>query len=102
MLFLIYFINFKWIDIEKKAEGFQKSGLSKLIGEVLGDVVPKAREAALVIIILFAIIGTEFTSNTSMASIFIPIADAVVILKQINCMSYNILKHLILRNIKKG
>ena len=38
---------------------------------------PKAREPALVIIILFAIIGTEFTSNTSMASIFIPIADAV-------------------------
>jgi len=41
-------------------------------------VVPKARELALIIIVLFAMIGTEFTSNVSMASILLPIADSVV------------------------
>ena len=79
------------MDWKTKAEGFQNSGLSKLVGNVLSDVVPKDREAALVIIILFATIGTEFTSNTSMASIAIPIVDAVVIktiLKQAKFLLY--------------
>ena len=39
--------------------GFQKSGLSVWIGKVLKDVVPKEREWALLIIILFSEFGTE-------------------------------------------
>lgn len=66
------------------AEGFTKSGLSKSIGNVLGKVVPENNLASLILIILFATTGTEFTSNTSMASIFIPIANQLAVDNQID------------------
>ncbi len=45
---------------------------------------PKQKELALLIMLIFTLSCTEFTSNTSTASILIPIADAVARQAQIN------------------
>ncbi|RNA06658.1 solute carrier family 13 member 2, partial [Brachionus plicatilis] len=76
-------INFPWDVILLGggslaiAKGFQESGLSTWIGDILKDVMPEQKGLALLIILLFCGFGTEFTSNTSMASIFIPIANSL-------------------------
>lgn len=44
----------------------------------MANIVPEEREWALLIITVFSMVGTEFTSNTSMASIMLPIADSLV------------------------
>jgi di/tricarboxylate transporter len=41
------------------ANGFQKSGLSKWLAEVLSGVMPKQKELALIVILIFNQIGTE-------------------------------------------
>ena len=77
------FHNFPWDVILLSggslalAYGFEKSLLSKWLADLLSTVLPKQKEWALIIILLFNQFGTEFTSNTSMASIFIPIADRI-------------------------
>jgi len=45
---------------------------------------PKQKELALLIMLIFTLSCTEFTSNTSTASILIPIADAVARQIEIN------------------
>ncbi len=49
------------------------------MGHVLNRIVPNTKGLALVIILLFSLLGTELMSNTSMASIMLPIADSVVL-----------------------
>jgi di/tricarboxylate transporter len=60
------------------AEGFQASGLSDHIGENLKKLMSTRKEITLLMIIVISAISTEFTSNTSIASIFLPIVNSIV------------------------
>ncbi|CAF0964879.1 unnamed protein product, partial [Brachionus calyciflorus] len=61
------------------AEGFQHSGLSHLIGENIKYIVSTKKETTLLIIITISALATEFTSNTSISSIFIPIVNSIAV-----------------------
>ncbi|CAF1119454.1 unnamed protein product, partial [Brachionus calyciflorus] len=61
------------------AEGFQHSGLSHLIGENIKHVMSTKKEVTLLIIITISALATEFTSNTSISSIFIPIVNSIAV-----------------------
>lgn len=61
------------------AEGFQSSGLSHFIGERLKALMSDKKEITLLIILVISATATEFTSNTSISSIFIPIVNSIAI-----------------------
>jgi di/tricarboxylate transporter len=51
----------------------------KLIGKLLQQILPDQKELVLLILVVASLAGTELMSNASMASIFIPIANSLVI-----------------------
>lgn len=55
------------------------SGLSEFIGESLTSVMSGSKEVTLLCIIIVSAVMTEFTSNASIASIFLPIANSIAI-----------------------
>ena len=59
----------------------KKSGLSNLIGELLKKTFIHSKELTMLILCLFGSLGTEFTSNLSMATILVPIVDSLVLLE---------------------
>ncbi|CAF2116892.1 unnamed protein product [Rotaria magnacalcarata] len=60
------------------ATAFEKSKLSDSVAKILGFVSGVPRAAASIIIIIVSGFFTEVTSNTSTASIFLPVLDSVV------------------------
>ena len=52
--------------------------MSNYIGEKLKDIMSDKKELTLLIIMVISAGATEFTSNTSISSIFIPIVDSIV------------------------
>lgn len=60
------------------ADGFKESGLSVWIASQFKTFSNQPKEVLLIILILIIASLTEFTSNTSIASIFLPIIDEIV------------------------
>ncbi|CAF0969591.1 unnamed protein product [Brachionus calyciflorus] len=59
------------------AAGFEKSRLTVWFGEFMASFFPKQKILALLVIFIFIGFGTEFTSNSSIASILLPICDSL-------------------------
>jgi sodium-dependent dicarboxylate transporter 2/3/5 len=71
-------IPWKYISITKKRSLKKESGLSDWSGQQLKNLSGGNKQIALVFIVVLAATAPEFTSNVSIASIFIPIVDALV------------------------
>jgi len=59
------------------ADGFQASGLSIWIGNQMKSLATGNKEITLIVVMLVTAVTTEFTSNTSIASIFLPIINTL-------------------------
>ena len=67
-----------FLKINPKTNSIKQSGLSNWIGEKLKFLALSKKEVILGSIVVIAATATEFTSNISIASIFIPLVDTLV------------------------